>query len=51
MGLSSSLQLMDRKDNEDRQDGHDLARDFRLQRSLLGGCLKGPALTTLHKNG
>lgn len=49
VGLSSSLQLMEGKDNEARQDGHDLARDFRLRRRLLGGCLKGPVLSTLHK--
>lgn len=44
VGLSSSLQLMERRDNEARQDGHDLAREFRLQRNVLGGCLKGPVL-------
>lgn len=34
----------ERRDNEARQDGHDLAREFKLQRNVLGGCLKGPVL-------
>lgn len=39
VGLSSSLQWMKRRDNEGKA-GHDLAREFRLQRNIL----KGPVL-------